>query len=121
MGTWKLITNWGSLRTEDPNAADAAFHAGHLNDVLRLNTMPFFPTLVASDTSGVWLVNELGGPALALSWDWDLPHLNCLAAGFYGDQHVYAGGDALYETDTTTVTPLLNWRRIKVQTDGEHS
>lgn len=120
MSDWKLITNWGSLRSGNPDDTDAAFHAGHVNDVLRLNTPPFFPTLVASDTSGVWLVNESGGVAMPLSATWDSPHLNCLSAGFYSDQHVYAAGDALFETDTTSAIPLLNWRTIKVQTDGEH-
>ena len=36
MGDWKLVSFWGSLRDGDPYSADAAFHAGHLNDVLRL-------------------------------------------------------------------------------------
>jgi hypothetical protein len=120
MSEWRLITNWGSLRSGDPDDRDAAFHAGHVNDVLRLNIPPFFPTIVASDTSGVWLVNELGGIAMPLSTTWDAPHLNCLSAGFYNDLHVYAAGDALFETDTTSPAPLLNWRPIKVQTDGEH-
>lgn len=120
MGDWKLVSFWGSLRDGDPYSADAAFHAGHVNDVLRLNTAPFFPVLVASDTSGVWIVNEFGGIAIPLSWDWSLPHLNCLSPGIYSDQHVYAGGDALWETDTTTSVPLLNWRQIPIQTDGEH-
>lgn len=121
MSDWKLITNWGSLRSGNPDDKDAAFHAGHVNDVLRLNTPPIFPILVASDTSGVWLVNESGGVAMPLSTTWeDSPHLNCLSAGFYSDQHVYAAGDALFETDTTSAFPLLKWRPIKVQTDGEH-
>lgn len=121
MSDWKLITNWGSLRSGNPDDKDAAFHAGHVNDVLRLNTPPIFPILVASDTSGVWLVNESGGVAMPLSTTWeDSPHLNCLSAGFYSDQHVYAAGDMLFETDTTSAFPLLKWRPIKVQTDGEH-
>lgn len=120
MGEWKLITNWGSLRSGDLIDNEAAFHAGHVNDILRLNIPPFFTPLVASDTSGVWIVNELGGAAMPLSTTWDSPHLNCLSAGFYSDQHVYAAGDALFETDTNSPFPLLNWRPIKIQTDGEH-
>src|SRR5262249_25127136 len=97
----RLFSFWGSLRDGDPYASDAAFHAGHLNDALRLNTAPFFPLLVASDTSGVWTVNELGGFAIPLSWSWDFsPHLNCLSPGIYNDQHIYAAGDYLWETDT---------------------
>jgi hypothetical protein len=120
MSSWKLVSFWGSLRDGDPNSQDATFHAGHLNDVLRLNTAPYFPILVASDTSGVWLVNEFGGVAIPLSWNWDFPHLNCISPGFYSDQHIYTAGDALYETDTTFPFPLFNWRRIPIQTDGEH-
>ena len=120
MSAWKLVSFWGSLRDGDPNSQDAVFHAGHLNDVLRLNTAPYFPILVASDTSGVWLVNEFGGLALPLSWNWDFPHLNCISQGFHSDLHVYAAGDALYETDTTLSFPLFNWQRIPIQIDGEH-
>src|SRR5258708_2172726 len=120
MNAWKLVSFWGSLRDGDLNSQDAAFHAGHLNDVLRLNTPPYFPILVASDSSGVWLVNEYGGVALPLSWNWEFPHLNCISSGYYSDQHVYAAGSILYETDTTSPVPLFNWRPIPIQTDGEH-
>ncbi len=120
MSSWKLVTNWGSLRSGTADAPDSAFHAGHLNDVLRLNVPPYFPTLVASDTSGVWVANEQGGLALPLSTQWDATHLNCLAAGILSELHVYAAGDALYETDTTAPAPLFKWRKIPIQTDGEH-
>ena len=120
MSAWKLVSDWGSLRSGKADATDAAFHAGHLNDVLRINDPPFFPTLVASDTSGVWMVNELGGLALPLSRDWDSTHLNCLAAGYHTAYHVYAAGDTLYETDTATPAPLLNWRKIPIHADREH-
>lgn len=121
MADWRWFSFWGSLRDGDPYAVDAAFHAGHLNDALRMNSAPFFPLLVASDTSGVWIVNEFGGFALPLSWSWDFsPHLNCLCPGIHTVEHVYAAGDFLWETDTTTTAPLLNWRRIPIQTDGEH-
>ena len=63
---------------------------------------------------------KFGGIAIPLSWGWNLPHLNCLSPGLYSDQHVYAAGDALWETDTTTSVPLLNWHEIPIQTDGEH-
>jgi hypothetical protein len=117
---WRLISQWGSLRDGDPADDAAAFHAGHLNDVLRLNAPPDNPLLVASATSGVWQPNESGGIAMPLSSSWPQLVLNCLAEGFYSPLHVYAAGDALWETDTTLPDPLFNWRMIPVQLDGEH-
>ena len=117
MRDWKLASSWGSLRRGDPDDPEAAFHAGHINDVLRLDTPPANPLLVASDTSGVWLVNEHGGPALPLSESWTQPDLQCLAQGTRGAMHVFAGGIALYETDTTQQAPLLSWRPV-IMSDG---
>jgi len=65
MVDWQRVSNWGSLRDGDPNDSASAFHAGHLNDALRLDLPPFNPILVASDTSGVWIVSESGGIATA--------------------------------------------------------
>jgi len=116
MNPWHRVSSWGSLKDGDPDSPDAAFHAGRLKGVLRLNTAPWFAILVASDTSGVWLVNESGGIAIPLSWNWEHSHFNCVSPGYHSDQHVYAAGDTLYETDTTFAIPFLNWRHIPIQT-----
>lgn len=119
MSTWHLASFWGITTGGDPDSGDGAFNAGHLNDVLRLDEAPFPVVLVASETSGVWLVNLTGGVALALSDRWVFPNLNSLAHGIHGSRHVYAGGDALYETDTRGFAPLFNWRQIPlVDADG---
>jgi hypothetical protein len=38
-----------------------------------------------------------------------------LCKGIHGPQHVYAAGAALYETDSTKPTPLLNWNKIDLR------
>src|SRR2546421_12621804 len=58
----------GNDRDGRPDDPTAAFHAGHLNDALRLKLPPSNPLLVASDTSGVWLIDENGGLATPLGW-----------------------------------------------------
>ncbi len=120
MSTWHLASFWGITTGGDPDSGDGAFHAGHLNDVLRLDETPFPVVLVASETSGVWLVNLTGGIALPLSDHWVFPDLNSLAHGTHGTRHVYAGGTALYETDTRAFAPLFSWRQIPlVDADGK--
>jgi hypothetical protein len=59
-------------------------------------------------------VSETGGIALPLGWTWTIPGSVCLAPGINGPQDVYAGGNALYETDLTTAAPLLNWQPIPI-------
>jgi hypothetical protein len=115
MSNWQLVSYWGSLRDGDSSSTDSAFHAGHVNDVLRLDISPFNPILAASDTSGVWLINETGGMALPLGWNWQDTSFACLCKGIHGPQHVYAAGSALYETDVTKFAPLLNWNKITIQ------
>src|SRR3954466_15031483 len=112
MREWRLASPWGIHRDGDLTDPIAAFHAGHVNDALRLKLPPSNPLLVASETSGVWLVDEMGGLARPLSWTWTAPRLNCLARGYYAEDHVYAGGDALYETDVSQPTPLFHWRVV---------
>jgi len=114
MDNWRLANAWGILRDGDPDADNAAFNAGHLNDVLILDEPQFTPVLVASDTSGVWLVNENGGPAIPVSDGFRAPNMNSLAQGPRGTRHVYAGGELLWETDVTQVAPLLNWRAVPI-------
>ena len=107
----------GKSPQRDCRCSGFRISCGHLNDVLRLNMPPYVPTLVASDTSGVWVANEQGGPALPLSTQWDATHSDCLAAGISSELRVYAAGDALSETDTTAPAPLFKWRKIPTQTD----
>src|ERR1700694_5382500 len=114
MNNWKQATYWGISTKGDPNDSDAAFNAGHINDVLRLNELPAPTLLAAGDTSGVWLINMAGGIALPLGDRWTKPNLSSLAQGVFGSRHIYAGGDAFYETDTTKFAPLFNWRQIPI-------
>jgi hypothetical protein len=60
---WHLPSRWGILRNGNSDDPDAAWHTGRLFDALRVGQMPGDPLLVASDGSGVWMANEIGGPA----------------------------------------------------------
>jgi hypothetical protein len=98
-----------------------AWHAGHVNDVLALDTGAI---VLGTDSGGVWLV-EGNDNATPLSDGWDTPNIRCLAFGPDGPLHIFAGADngkgygqvvpysvALFETDTSTPFPLLNWRSV---------
>jgi hypothetical protein len=97
---------------------DDAWHAGHVNGILKLE--PESGMLVASDTGGVWAITRVG-QAIPLSNTWSAVYMTSLAAGPDGDRHVYAGtypaggvpGGVLWETDTSTPAPTLNWRTVK--------
>src|SRR5437588_1836913 len=117
MRIWERVSNWGSLRAGDTDDVASAFHAGHLNDALRVSLPPFNPLLVASDTSGVWIANEAGGLGFPLGWSWEDTHFNRLCNGVRNPLHVFAAGSALYETDVTSSTPLLHWRKIAILKD----
>jgi hypothetical protein len=112
MRDWRLASPWGILRSGDPDDPNAGFNAGHVNDVLRLNAPIGTPLLAASQTSGVWWVDESGLTAKPLSTQWKQLGVNCLTAGFRSPLHVYAAGDALYETDTNQPDPLNSWQPI---------
>jgi hypothetical protein len=106
---WQQASVDGILWNEDTNM----WHSGHLNDILKIG-----PTqaLVASDASGVWSVAWSSGSAAALplSTTWDTVHTKSLAQGPDGSSHVYAStsdGGVLWETDTSTAAPLVNWVR----------
>jgi photosystem II stability/assembly factor-like uncharacterized protein len=115
MSVWHLVTNWGIMLTGDQTDPGATYHAGNVRDVLRVGTQPTDPLLVAADSSGVWLADESGGVAIPLSTTWPLVQTRALAHGIHGDRHVFAAGDALFETDTTTAAPLFNWRQIIIR------
>ncbi len=114
MNNWRRASDWGICVSGTPDDDAAAYNAGHLNDILRLDETPFSTILVASDTSGVWLVNQAGGLALELSNTWAQPNLRSLARGVRGTRHVYAAGDALFETDVTQLAAILSWNQIPV-------
>src|SRR5215467_1747374 len=111
---WYLPSRWGILRNGNPDDPDAAWHTGRTFDALRVGQRPGDPLLVASDGSGVWIANETGGPAIPLSSSWAFPNVRCLALESYSPQHVYAGGEKLWETDVTQPAPLFSWRLIDV-------
>ena len=107
MGSWKQPTEWTITTSAEPFAEDAAYHAGRLEDVAVLSSST---VLAAGPTSGVWSINSAGGPSLNWTVAWEKPNTTSLAIGIHGENHVFAGGDALYETDTTHDFPLANWR-----------
>src|SRR5215469_5068915 len=123
MNSWHPISNWGILRNGKVDDADAAWHAARASDVLRVGGVATGPLLTSSIESGVWVVDEAGGPAKSLSWQWPTPgvwearypDVSCLAQGIHSPEHVYAGGRALSETDTTHPNPLFNWRSIPLE------
>ena len=84
------------------------WHSGAARDVLPLSPDE---VLVATDTSDLGFAthNGLATPAA----DLDKPDLWCLAKGVYADDHIYAGGQSLFETDLGVQgVPILNWRKI---------
>lgn len=103
---WTLASPYGIQRNE----AEDAWHSGHANDILELDTGQL---LVATETGGVWMVDPTGGN-LALSDDWANPDLFCLAFGPDDPRHVFAGcsGGIIRETDLNQPIPFLAWREI---------
>ena len=103
---WALANPLGILISE---AADA-WQSGHVNDVLNLANGAL---LAASETGGVWLINE-NGTTLPLSDDWQNPDINCLAQGPDGEHHIFAGGTngLIRETNLGEALPLLAWQEV---------
>ena len=81
-----------------------AWRAGIVKDIL-LTTGG--NVLVAAQSGGVWSVSE-GGAGICIL-DSDRPDMWCLAQGTLGDDHCFAGGDTLFETDVSDNLPLLSW------------
>jgi hypothetical protein len=114
--------NWqqADLLSIQINANNDAWNSGHINAILKIQSTDGF--LVGSDTGGVWLLtSKLQG--ISLSHTWDSIDVTSLTFGLGGDTDVYAGtrsgGDhdaqvpgVLWETDTSTITPLLNWSHV---------
>jgi len=100
-----------------------AWNAGHVNDILR---GPAGTGLIAaSDEGGVWLIAENAGKtAIPVGNTWPSITMTSLAYGPGGSSDVYAGtwdespespGGVLWETDTSTGFPLLNWLPVSPQ------
>ena len=103
---WKLASPWGILRSE----AEDAWHSGHANDVLELETGAL---VLATETGGVWLVDPVSGN-LPLSDNWMVPNTYCLAFGPDDPRHIFVGcgSGIIRETDLNEVSPVLNWREV---------
>jgi hypothetical protein len=86
-----------------------AWHAGIVKDILATASGN---VIVATDTGGVWSVGETGG-GVSL-FDTDKPDMWCLGQGPDGDEHVFAGGITLFETDVSQAAPLLAWNEVVV-------
>jgi hypothetical protein len=104
------------------DANNNAWNSGRVTSILKQSSGGF---IVGSDTGGVWLLTSaLQG--IALSTTWDSIDVTSLAFGLGGEPDVYAatrsggepnGPDAktpslLWETDTSTGFPLLNWSHV---------
>src|SRR5271155_4669687 len=107
---WEQPTNSGIQFNDLPYDNAATYNAGRFDDIIAIYSNPQF-LLAASHRSGVWAISLTGGAQRNLSFNWTTPNTRCLAHGIYkGDRHVYAGGDALRETDTTNSDPFGNWK-----------
>src|SRR5438105_11765078 len=102
--TWSCA-NTSGIQVDDPGTI---WHAGCIRDLLFTRSGSI---VAASDTGGPW---SLGSGAATSLADLDSPDLSCLAQGPRADDHVYAGGAALYETDVTQGAPLLAWKGIPI-------
>jgi hypothetical protein len=112
---WAPVNGYAIHNSNDPNAD--VWNAGHVNDIVPwsggLHNIPG-GLIVASDTSGLWLVsdNPISGlsQALPLSHDLTAVDMTSLALGPDGSRHVYAAtwgtsespGGYLYETDPSS-------------------
>jgi hypothetical protein len=108
-------------------ATGTTWYTGHVNDILELTPESI---LVASESSGVWLLTA--GFGIPLSLDWENTWMNALAAApdprHANRLRVFAGGgvgsytqtpSALYVTDTSAEAPLLApWIPIEVDATG---
>ena len=90
---WHLANPFSILVDSDAGK----WNAGRVEDIL-----PNGPgTIVASDTSGVWLVNRRPDayPAACLSDEWTFPGVSCLEFGPDGKSQVFVGktwADVMY-------------------------
>lgn len=103
---WALA-NPLSIQTDEANDA---WNSGAARDVVAINENK---VLVATDTGSIWSADR-DGSSLRVADDIDAPDFWCIIKGLYGDDHFYAGGGRLYETDISKSAPILAWREIPV-------
>lgn len=112
MLNWSLANPFG-LQIDE---AGQIWHAGRVNAVLPLDNDSI---VVAADFGGVWQVSSRGD-ATDLSHGWDNPDVLCLAQGFSGNYHIFAGcrdypgTGALWMTDPRASEPLSTWHKIPI-------
>jgi hypothetical protein len=90
-----------------------AWHAGIVKGVLATSGGS---VVVATDTGGIWSVGEAGTGTCLI--DADKPNMWCVAQGPDGDEHLFAGGETLFETDVGQTDPLLSWNEVSVTDAG---
>ncbi|MFM0008529.1 hypothetical protein PQR57_47560 [Paraburkholderia dipogonis] len=95
-----------------------SWNTGHVDDILKF-TDEQGGLLAAANTGGVWAITSIS-QAIPVSDMWPGTSMNSLAAGPDGPRHVYAATwpynssqVGLFETDTSTGAPTLNWRLVK--------
>jgi len=76
MGDAGLVWTQADPLTKQIDAGQDAWRAGHINDVLTLDTGGI---VVGSDTGGAWLIDN-NGNTTPLGDTWDCPEVTCLDA-----------------------------------------
>lgn len=84
-----------------------AWHAGIVKDLL---VTVSGNVIVATDSGGIWSVSEAGEGICLI--DTDKPDMWCLAQGPLAEDHLFAGGETLFETDVSQAVPLLSWNDL---------
>lgn len=111
--TWRLANPFGIWRSAAPydtsqeSPADP-WNTGRVNDILFDEGGLSFT--VAADNGGIWRASSTLG--VAVGDNWNHAHFRTLCRGSDGADHIYAGGEGLWETDLGQGFPLVNWRRI---------
>jgi hypothetical protein len=100
-GAWNLANPYGieikSLSTVDPLIG--VWNAGHVNDALVLGGQSPSEVLVATNSGGIWLIQQpnssVSPAARCLTDSWDNTLSMCLAQGPHGPEHIYIGSQGL--------------------------
>ncbi len=98
-----------SIQTDEKSDA---WHSGIVKDIL---VRPDGSLIVATDTGSIWSVGE-SGTGTPLN-DTDKPDMWFVTNGIDGSDHIYAGGEALFETDVSQPLPLMSWSDISFNGD----
>lgn len=116
---WRLANRRGIWHREhedqgpwEPGHADGAqdrWNAGRCMDVLE---SPDGTITVAAETGGIWRMTADGDGTLCVSDGWAHHDFAALAQGTHADEHVFAGGAALYMTDVSRPVPFLDWAHL---------